>query len=347
MWVCYSMAVHEEASISLKPLRTDGVITNGGGFLAIRIANIWDTRFHRKGARWDTKGWMFYISRPTLEKLRKTGTDGARYYELLKETVKNFLDDHTLPKNSQSYDGDFFIQTKLSKQSPGHFATVAYPFDISSEVDKKYGVVLHLGDGRGEAEEEILKLDKITGRSEYYSMFDSRLDAHLNKRLKGAGGMVHPPGLSGKGEAKIDPMWKEFSQAKLLPTDQLLDPDIKQGNFRNIISHQYIEVRLNRFQTTQATGCQAKNNSLPLRNLNPMSRVTSTLQEHQGPENQRSFTRSRPMSCSKTSAVGIQRFFTTSRFNFWRMKPKEKSIPSSNKSTHHHSSTTGRSQALT
>ena len=207
---------------------------------------------------------MFYISRPTLEKLRKTGTDGARYYELLKETVKNFLDDHTLPKNSQSYDGDFFIQTKLSKQSPGHFATVAYPFDISSEVDKKYGVVLHLGDGRGEAEEEILKLDKITGRSEYYSMFDSRLDAHLNKRLKGAGGMVHPPGLSGKGEAKIDPMWKEFSQAKLLPTDQLLDPDIKQGNFRNIISHQYIEVRLNRFQTTQGDRVSSKEQLLAI-----------------------------------------------------------------------------------
>ena len=76
--------------------------------------------------------------------------------------------------------------------------------------------------------------------------------------------MVHPPGLSGKGEAKIDPMWKEFSQAKLLPTDQVLDPDIKQGNFRNIISHQYIEVRLNRFQTTQGDRVSSKEQLLAI-----------------------------------------------------------------------------------
>ena len=42
-------------------------------------------------------------------------------------------------------------------------------------------------------------------------------------------------------------MWLDFSQAKLLPTDQLLSEDSTQGEFRSIISYQYIEVRLNRF----------------------------------------------------------------------------------------------------
>ena len=95
---------------------------------------------------------MFYVSRPTLEKLRKTGSDGALYYDLLKEAVSDFLDDSAIPK-SNLYDGDFVIKTKLSELKPDHYATIAYPFDISSEVDDKFGVVLHLGNGKGEAKD--------------------------------------------------------------------------------------------------------------------------------------------------------------------------------------------------
>ena len=205
---------------------------------------------------------MFYISRPTLEKLRKTGSTGALYYELLKEAVTNFLDDSAIPK-SNLYDGKFVIKTKLSNHHSEYYATIAYPFDVSSEVDNKFGVVLHLGDGKNEASEKEWTLSKISGRSEYYSMFNPKLHSSIKEQL-GGDGVVWPPGLKGATKAKIDPMWSEFSQAKLLITDQLLDPDVGQGEFRNIISHQYIEVRLNKYQTTQEDRVSSKEQLLAI-----------------------------------------------------------------------------------
>ena len=76
----------------------------------------------------------------------------------------------------------FFIQTKLSKQSPSHFATVTYPFDISSKLTANMASFCTLETEKERRKKEILELDKITGRSEYYSMFDSRLDALLNEK---------------------------------------------------------------------------------------------------------------------------------------------------------------------
>lgn len=228
----------------------------------IRIADVWDTRFHRKNGPTYEKGWMFYVSRPTLEKLRKTKDEGALYHELLKEAVSNFLNDSAIPK-SNLYDGDFVIETKLSNHKSDHYATIAYPFDISSEVDNKLGVVLHLGDGKHEASEGEWTLPKISGRSEYHSMFDPKLHSTIKEQLGHDGG-VWPPGLNGATEAKIDPMWSDFSQAKLLITDQLLDSSVTQGEFRNIISHQYIEVRLNKYQTTQGDRVSSKEQLLAI-----------------------------------------------------------------------------------
>ena len=128
---------------------------------------------------------MFYVSRPTLENLRKTGNDGRTTYELLKITVEKFL--AKIPPHT-AYDDEFIIETNLfGEKNPTHYATICYPFDIQGEVDDKYGVVIHIGEAsNNQISEDSIRLPKISGRSEYHTMFDQELQGKLEKtKLKG------------------------------------------------------------------------------------------------------------------------------------------------------------------
>ena len=68
--------------------------------------------------------------------------------------------------------------------------------------------------------------------------------ARTNKQSKDK--QPNPPGVQDS-----DPMWLEFASSKMLPTDQLLHDEIDFRKFRNIVSHQYIEVRLHRSRSKE------------------------------------------------------------------------------------------------
>lgn len=201
------------------------------------IAYVWNTRYHRSGPdpkTRQTKEWIFYISRPGLELLRKTDTAGKLAYKTLKKTVEEFL------KNegpATGYTLPFTIKTNPSIKENKYqvYATLAYPFDVKDEVKGKKGVLIHLGEG-----EAVFKEQQIDSeRSNYPSMFESKFKETFIQALISEDGRCRPPGTK-----RADPMWMEFPSSKVLPTDQLLDPEMKQGKFRTIISHQFIEIRL-------------------------------------------------------------------------------------------------------
>ena len=202
------------------------------------IADLWNTRFHRglTGERL-TKEWIFYISRPGLELLRKTDDAGKQAHEQLRATVRQFLME---TGDARDFNGPFTTLTK----SPGTFngqkvySTLMYPFDVQDEVKNKRGVVIHLGEGEAEDSEFTMggynqdsmpSMFDVTFRSDFEQecITKSELDRPL------------PPGTD-----RADPMWAEFPSSKILPTDQLLDNNCSQGRFRTIVSHQFIEIRL-------------------------------------------------------------------------------------------------------
>ena len=112
-----------------------------------------------------------------------------------------------------------------------------YPFDVKDEVQRKRGVVIHLGEGEAEDIQTTLeyKQDSIP------SMFDLEFRKAFNQHCieQSAFERPLPPGTD-----HADPMWAEFPSSKVLPTDQLLDESCTQGRFRTIVSHQFIEIRL-------------------------------------------------------------------------------------------------------
>ena len=202
---------------------------------------MWNTRFHRKDAEGacQTKDWIFFISRPTLETLRKTDQEGKIAHEILKNRVEAFLAEggDASPGDAHAYSGNFKLKTYTdprqnapSSTEERWYCTVAYPFDISNEVQNKVGVVFHIGNASESrsAEREFATYDQKSG---YPNMFDRAFQQHSNDECP------RPPGVE-----QANPMWNDFASSKMLPVDQLLE--LERGRFRNIISHQYIEVRL-------------------------------------------------------------------------------------------------------
>jgi len=214
------------------------------------ISKIWSERFHRRQLGDDketyvpTEDWIFYISRPTLEALRKPDKDG-KTVKRVRRIVQEFLRSNP---NALSQEGPFIIKTEPIAQEPNHddslaamqpYFTICYPFDITDEVDKKRGVLIHLGDAEDPKEDQVI----LTDFGGIPSMFNEASKIAVRKALGNEQNSKHPnpPGVN-----TSDPMWFEFASSKILPTDLLLGPEasFNHGTFRSIISHQFIEVRL-------------------------------------------------------------------------------------------------------
>lgn len=193
------------------------------------IPEIWETRFHRQDLKTGdipTKDWIFYLTRPGLEFMRRPDNEGKTAYELVREEVRSFL-----AGESASPSGHLKLSTKTSRGDLGVYCTMIYPFDISSEIPGKYGIVIHVGSAKDAHNAE----DRIAISSP--TMFDQKLSQDLPP---------NPPGVH-----DVDPMWKEFASAKILPTDQLLGWETSNqqqgllwGKFRYLLNHQFIEIRL-------------------------------------------------------------------------------------------------------
>ena len=82
-------------------------------FLQAKIADLWKTCFHRadKNTRHNqTAGWMFFLSRPAIELLRKMspGTEGLTNF--LRDEVSSFLSHKGEAKN--------WLNTSLENPAP-------------------------------------------------------------------------------------------------------------------------------------------------------------------------------------------------------------------------------------
>lgn len=210
----------------------------------IPISKIWAARFHLST---QTNDWVFYVSRPTLEMLRKPGSEGNATYKAVKETIEKFLSEHPSSTNFQADVKPFKIKTsRCDVKEDRLYCTLSYPFDIRDEIDNKLGVVLHVSDSTGDDAEPL----KIETGDNYPSMFDKEFMRLLRGKLENLPnnnhGKINPPGV-----VEADPMWREFASSKILPTDQLLNKNTRFGKFRNIISHQYIEIRLHRSRSKE------------------------------------------------------------------------------------------------
>ena len=136
----------------------------------IPISKIWETRFHLSP---QTNDWIFYVSRPTLEMLRKPGKEGLATYTAVKETIEKFLPRHPSSANYRADVEPFTIGT-LPCENKDHslFCTLSYPFDIRDEIDNKLGVVLHVSESDGFNAKPV----NIETGDNYPSMFGGFMD---------------------------------------------------------------------------------------------------------------------------------------------------------------------------
>jgi hypothetical protein len=198
------------------------------------IPKIWTGRFHRsdiKEKNAGTKRWRFYISRPTLELLRRTDEESQMAFKCVTQSISEFLDNN---KYSQNYDGEFKIATK-KYSGHHHYATLTYPFDLMDEDRGCYGIVIHAGKEYNAGDDwearEIEKVETPLQHKNWPTMFEA---------IEGIDGLQYPPGIN-----NADPRWKEFRMSKLLPADYLYgEGPLEWGVFRRLISHQFIEIRL-------------------------------------------------------------------------------------------------------
>ena len=214
------------------------------------ISKIWSERFHRrklgenKKTYSPTNDWIFYISRPTLEALRKPDKDGKTVHRV-RTIVQEFLEANS---NALAHEDPFIIKTQPFVDNTDNdnlltnlhsYYTLCYPFDISDEVDNKRGVLIHLGQAEGPVSSQV-SLNDFDG---FPSMFNEESKVAVRNALQTKDNSKHP---NPPGVTTSDPMWIEFASSKILPTDMLIEPDasFNHGTFRSIISHQFIEVRL-------------------------------------------------------------------------------------------------------
>ena len=186
----------------------------------LTIPDIWKYRFHRKP---ETKDWIFYLSRPGLEFLRKPDEDSKAAYEFLKNKIKDFLND------PQKKNGNIVFETIVGKDLI--YATFIYPFDIQEEASGRNGCIIHVGKTSATSAQTGMKESHVASSS----MFSGEITEWVKRSYQ------TPPEI-----IDVDPMWNEFSGAKFLPTDELLKPEGKWRDFRHLLCHQFIEIRLTR-----------------------------------------------------------------------------------------------------
>jgi hypothetical protein len=210
------------------------------------VALAWETRFHRTPPNGEspTNDWIFYISRPTLESLRRADKEGKLAFRTIKRAVEGFIQEQP---NARAYENEYIVETKLYDQISGPrdttipYITFAYPFDISDEVRgsmsrSKLGVYVHYGkiseSDKDTSNDASIRLEGVKGASMFDVQFLNRLAGQLKHKA--------PPRVE-----NADPMWMEFSSGKILPTDVLRKVDEDDWRiFQQLICSQFIEIRL-------------------------------------------------------------------------------------------------------
>jgi hypothetical protein len=85
------------------------------------IPEIWETRFHRQDLKTGdipTKDWIFYLTRPGLEFMRRPDNEGKIAYELVRDEVKSFLAGEAANATEQ-----LKLSTKTSRGGSGVYCT--------------------------------------------------------------------------------------------------------------------------------------------------------------------------------------------------------------------------------
>lgn len=204
------------------------------------VAQVWETRFHRlKDGDSPTKNWVFFISRPTLEALRRADHEGKKAFITIKQQIEVFLDEQP---SALQFRGDFSVQTHVGKgRDPAStpYVSFAYPFDVSEELRArgshgKLGVYVHYGIS---STSDIVEEDNVSIPLKKASMFDKAFISEIEEKLERP---KTPPKIG-----KADPMWMEFSSGKILPTDVLRATEEEHWRtFQQLICSQFMEIRL-------------------------------------------------------------------------------------------------------
>jgi hypothetical protein len=208
-------------------------------FLEAKIADLWKTRFHRADKtadkttrRTQTKGWMFFLSRPAIELLRKMGPETEGLTEFLRSEINAFLTEKGNAKDwiSTSFDKKITIETNVNNL---YYATIIYPFSLANEVKGKHGVFVHLGKNEIQPKpaQDVIRCETPP------TMFDDDEESEFIRVFNERYSRQSAPGTEWS-----DPMWSEFSGSKILPTDILLDNNWKE--FNQVLNYQFIEIRL-------------------------------------------------------------------------------------------------------
>jgi len=216
-------------------MRLDSRKEMKNAFLQAKIADLWKTRFHRadKNTRQNqTAGWMFFLSRPAIELLRKMSPETEGFTNFLRDEVSSFLDHKGESKTwlNTSFNNQIKIETKVNNS---YYATFIYPFSLANEVKGKHGVFIHLGKNETQPKpaQDTIQADSMP------TMFDNEEESGF-MRMFGE----RYSGSEAPGTEWSDPMWSEFSGSKILPTDILLAQNWKE--FNQVLNYQFIEIRL-------------------------------------------------------------------------------------------------------
>jgi hypothetical protein len=213
-----------------------------------KIEAIWENRFHNAVIDWETEtaenqtnGWMFFISRPGMELTRKLDEKGQDIFAFYKREIENFLKEKGSAKNWMAdRDADkLFTQTIVDRRSAsGAFITFIWPFSLSDEAPRKTGVMFHLGH-HPEVEDAPPRPFTPECGKRPFSMYDTELQKSFTTTFP------NPPGVKSNqnDEAGQDLQWSNFASSKIFPTNALLNEN-NWGRFRNLMSLQFIEVRL-------------------------------------------------------------------------------------------------------
>ena len=211
-------------------------------FIRAPVAALWKTRFHRADLKTkvtQTKGWMFFLSRPALELCRKMDKNTERVLNFLKREILVFLEKHQDAEDwiEKSYKNKMKITTRVDEE---RYLTFIYPFSLENEVPGKHGVFIHIGTNQSKTnlseEEEEIHCDTMP------TMFEEETHPFNSK--------IREDFRYAPGTEWSDPMWSEFSGSKVLPTDILLKPCPEDSGgtnwkeFNRVIGYQFIEIRL-------------------------------------------------------------------------------------------------------
>jgi len=211
-------------------------------FVRAPVAALWKTRFHRpdlETKKTQTKGWMFFLSRPALEFCRKMDKETESIINFLRSEIFNFIESNNDAKTwvETSYNNKIRVDTRVDEE---RYLTLIYPFSLENEVPGKYGVFIHIGTNQSK-----------TGLSpEMRDISCNAMPTMFEEKSHPFNQAFQEKFENAPGTEWSDPMWSEFSGSKLLPTDILIKPNSEDANgsnwkeFNRVIGYQFIEIRL-------------------------------------------------------------------------------------------------------